>query len=195
MPASRTQAATPSGVCSIATPRSSSTSAAPVFDEADRFPCLHTGAPAAAVTIAAIVETFTESEPSPPVPTMSTDRARSSSVSGTIFASAIAALSSPWSSSTDSPFARSATTKPAICAGVASPIRISDSAAPAASADRSVPEMRVLMTPDHPPYGASTDMGGETRRVAARQRGRYSARGCCRLDVGRCVSPCGGAAG
>ena len=50
MPASRTHRATPSGVCSITTPSSSSTSAVPHFDDAARAPCLHTGTPAPATT-------------------------------------------------------------------------------------------------------------------------------------------------
>src|SRR5207302_3599373 len=51
MPSSATHRPTPSGGRSIATPRDSSTSAAPDFDDAARLPCLTTGAPAAATTI------------------------------------------------------------------------------------------------------------------------------------------------
>jgi len=47
-------------------------SAPPDSDDAARFPCLTTGTPAAATTIAAIVDRFTVLAPSPPVPTMST---------------------------------------------------------------------------------------------------------------------------
>ena len=39
-------------------PSSSSTSAVPADDDADRLPCLTTGTPAPAATIAAIVETL-----------------------------------------------------------------------------------------------------------------------------------------
>ena len=65
-------------------------------------------------------------DPSPPVPTMSTHRLRSSSVSGTMVAWSMALSSNPVSSSTCSPLARSATRNPAICAAVASPRRIVD---------------------------------------------------------------------
>ena len=44
------------------TPSSSSTSAVPHFDEAALAPCLHTGTPAPATTIAAIVDTLIECE-------------------------------------------------------------------------------------------------------------------------------------
>ena len=71
-PTSARQRRTSSGDRSIRTPRASSTSAAPDFDDALRLPCLATGTPAAAVTIVAIVEMFTEFDRSPPVPTMST---------------------------------------------------------------------------------------------------------------------------
>ena len=54
------------------TPSASSMSAPPLFDDAARLPCLTTGTPAAATTIAAIVDRFTVLAPSPPVPTMST---------------------------------------------------------------------------------------------------------------------------
>ena len=47
-------------------------SAPPLRDEAARLPCLTTGTPAAATTMAAMVERFTVLEPSPPVPTTST---------------------------------------------------------------------------------------------------------------------------
>ncbi|BBX08532.1 hypothetical protein MAIC_33350 [Mycolicibacterium aichiense] len=54
------------------TPSASSMSAPPLFDDAARLPCLTTGTPAAATTIAAIVDRFTVLARSPPVPTMST---------------------------------------------------------------------------------------------------------------------------
>ena len=55
-------------------PSASSTSAEPAWDEAERLPCLTTGTPAPAATIAAIVEMFTDIERSPPVPTTSSTR-------------------------------------------------------------------------------------------------------------------------
>ena len=54
------------------TPKASSMSAPPLCEDAARLPCLTTGTPAAATTIAAIVEMFTVLDRSPPVPTMST---------------------------------------------------------------------------------------------------------------------------
>ncbi len=57
---------------SIRTPSSSSTSADPLRDDAARFPCFATRAPAAEATIAAAVETLNASNPSPPVPHVST---------------------------------------------------------------------------------------------------------------------------
>ena len=74
MPASSTQRRTPSGVSSSTTPSASKTSAVPHSDDAPRAPCLHTGTPAPATTMAAIVDTLIECERSPPVPTMSTAR-------------------------------------------------------------------------------------------------------------------------
>ena len=58
----------------IFTPRASSKSPAPDFEEAARFPCLTTLAPAAAAIMAAVVEIFIVCAPSPPVPTVSTAR-------------------------------------------------------------------------------------------------------------------------
>ena len=54
------------------TPSASSVSAPPDSDDAARLPCLTTGTPAAATTIAAMVDRLTVLAPSPPVPTMST---------------------------------------------------------------------------------------------------------------------------
>ena len=53
------------------TPSASRQSAVPHLLEAARLPCFATFSPAAAHTIAEIVETFMEFEPSPPVPTIS----------------------------------------------------------------------------------------------------------------------------
>ena len=111
----------------------------PHFDDAARAPCLHTGTPAPAVTMAAIVLTLIEWLRSPPVPTMSIASARSCSLSGTSVALASTASSRPDSSSGVSPLARSATTKPISCAAVASPARIVAIAARACDAVRSLP--------------------------------------------------------
>ena len=60
-----------SGEIVMFTPSASSTSAAPHFDEAARFPCFATATPPAAVTSAAVVEMLKEFAWSPPVPTIS----------------------------------------------------------------------------------------------------------------------------
>ena len=66
--------ATVPGSRSSRIPSPSRTSAEPQEEEAARLPCLTTGTPAPAATIAAIVEMLTVRERSPPVPTMSTAR-------------------------------------------------------------------------------------------------------------------------
>ena len=53
-------------------PSASKRSAEPDLEEAARFPCLSTFAPAAAAIIAEVVEIFIVCAPSPPVPTVST---------------------------------------------------------------------------------------------------------------------------
>ena len=68
----RPPAAEPRGVRSSTTPSASSTSAAPQAEDAARLPCLTTLAPAAAATIAAMVEMLTVFDRSPPEPTTST---------------------------------------------------------------------------------------------------------------------------
>ena len=155
MPASSTQRSTPSGDSSMTTPSSSNTSAVPHSDDAPRAPCLHTGTPAPATTMAAIVDTLIECERSPPVPTMSTARPRRSSSSGTSSAAASTASSSPDSSSAVSPLARRATTKPISWAAVARPPRIVAIAERAWSADRSRPASSSVSRPGHPPWLAS----------------------------------------
>src|SRR6266853_1037646 len=61
MPHSWMQAATPSGASSTSAPSAASTSALPHLEEAARFPCLATRAPAAAVTIAAAATSVDQS--------------------------------------------------------------------------------------------------------------------------------------
>ena len=72
MPTSSMHRATPFGPRSTTTPRASSTSAAPTADEEARPPCLHTLAPVAATTRAAMVDTLMLRSRSPPVPQVST---------------------------------------------------------------------------------------------------------------------------
>ena len=112
------------------------------MEEAERLPCLTTGTPAPAATIAAIVEMFTDIDRSPPVPTMSSTRPVT--VSGVAWA--YIAATRPSTSSTVSPLARSATANPAICAGVASPARISPIAHAVWSAVRSARATRAEST-------------------------------------------------
>src|SRR5262249_62207087 len=108
-PTSSASAVVAAGGRSITTPRASSTSAAPHADDAARFPCLTIGAPAAAATIVAIVDTLTVRAPSPPVPTRS--------VTGPAIVIGVAcssmAAARPDISSAVSPLARSATPNPA----------------------------------------------------------------------------------
>ena len=72
MPASARHRSTPAASRSIVTPSASSTSADPQCELAARFPCLATGTPAPATTIAATVEMLNVPLRSPPVPTTST---------------------------------------------------------------------------------------------------------------------------
>src|SRR5215470_18471074 len=117
IPASRTQRPTCSGFRSILTPSEASTSAAPERDDKARLPCLATGTPAPATMKAAQVETLTEPDPSPPVPTISiaSGGAMTRSILERI------ADTAPVISSTVSPRTRSAINSPPICEGVASP--------------------------------------------------------------------------
>ncbi|OOK67949.1 hypothetical protein BZL29_6657 [Mycobacterium kansasii] len=95
----------------------------PDNDDAARLPCLTTGTPAAATTMAAIVDRLTVLIPSPPVPTTST------ASSGTAWAGIGRAWSSitPANSATSSAvgtFIVIATANAAICAGRAAPVMI-----------------------------------------------------------------------
>ena len=92
------------------------------------FPCLHTLAPAPTATSAAAVDTLMLPLLSPPVPQVSM-RPRPAASSGTVSEAARIAESRPTSSSAVSPLVRRAITNPAICAGVASPLKISVMAA------------------------------------------------------------------
>ena len=100
MPTSSASRALDSGGRVITTPRASSTSAAPQAEVAARLPCLATRAPAAAATIAPMVEMLTVCAASPPVPT------RSTSGPGTLIGVARSSIvsASPLTSATVSPF-------------------------------------------------------------------------------------------
>src|SRR6202000_2958249 len=135
MPASLTQRPTCSGLRSILTPSEANTSAAPERDDSARLPCLATGTPVPATMKDAQVETLTEPEPSPPVPTMST--ASSGAVTRSILPRI--AETAPVISSTVSPRTRSAINKPPICEGVASPDITASKADAASSRDKDAP--------------------------------------------------------
>jgi hypothetical protein len=167
MPASSTQRATPAAGRSMTTPRASSTSAVPDAEDAARLPCLATGTPAAAVTIAAIVEMFTVWAPSPPVPTMSTQS--TGRLTGVASSTMVAAR--PATSSGDSPFARSATRNPATWTGDASPVITWRIAQRVSSALRSSWRSRRLSSPDHVGVGVPT---GQPRTGRRPERSRSS---------------------
>ncbi|KKO60749.1 hypothetical protein WR43_22055 [Mycolicibacter arupensis] len=96
-------------------------SAPPDSELADRLPCLTTGTPAAATTIAAIVERFTVFAPSPPVPTTSTVSVPIASV-GTL---------RPWASMTSASSPTSAAVGPFICIATPNAAIWAEVAAPA----------------------------------------------------------------
>ena len=130
MPTSATLRATSSGPRSMRTPSASSVSAPPDSDDAARLPCLTTGTPLAATTIAAIVDRFTVLAPSPPVPTTSTVSLPIASV-GTRRAWMSMMSASSVTSADVGRFIFIDTPKPAICAGVAAPVMIWSIAQPA----------------------------------------------------------------
>ena len=71
MPGSPNRRTAFSGPWSREIPSASSTSAAPLLDDAARFPCLDTLTPDDAMTMEDAVEMLKLLEPSPPVPTIS----------------------------------------------------------------------------------------------------------------------------
>src|SRR5947209_11656488 len=135
MPACCTQWPTLSGGRSILTPSEDSTSAAPERDDSARLPCFATGTPQPATMNDAQVETLTEPDPSPPVPTTST------ASGGALTRSILARIAdtAPVISSTVSPRTRSAISRPPICDGVASPDIMMSKADAASSRDNVAP--------------------------------------------------------
>ena len=115
-------------------PSASRTSADPDADETARLPCFATPAPAAAATSAAAVEMLIVLAPSPPVPAVSTRSSRNGRTASTC---ARIASAHPAISSAVSPLSRSATSRPPIWAGVASPSITSFMTARASSRERS----------------------------------------------------------
>ena len=119
--ASRRQRADSSGDGAGSSPSASMTSCAPDCDDCARLPCLATATPAPATMNAAIVDTLIDREPSPPVPQVSTI---ASAVEVEVGMRARIARAAPTTSSTVSPFMRSAASSAPICAGVAWPSMI-----------------------------------------------------------------------
>ena len=140
-PAWSMQRATASGARSMRAPSASSTSAEPDRLVAERLPCLASAQPAPAAISAAVVDTLKVDRP-PPVPAVST---RSPRAHGTGVASARIVAARPASSSTVSPFVRSAIRNAAICVSDASPAMISASTAEASSCARSWPDASASM--------------------------------------------------
>src|ERR1041384_6587568 len=127
MPISHRQRRTTEGSASILTPSAVSTSADPDFDDSARLPCLATGTPDAAATIALAVEMLKLPEPSPPVPQVSIVPG------GASIATALARMirAAPVISSTVSPRTLSAINSAPICDGVALPLMMISNAASA----------------------------------------------------------------
>ena len=147
---------------SMTTPRASSMSADPLWEEAARLPCLATRAPAAAATTAAIVEMLTVCERSPPVPQVSTTGPSMSS--GTL--AFIMPVTRPDTSRAVSPLARRATRKAAVLAGGADPVSISAITHVVVGALRSSPASSASRTSTQSVRGASfTGAWSPARRV------------------------------
>ncbi len=138
MPSSARQRWRIGASASIAIPSSTRTSALPELPDAERLPCLATGTPQAATTIAVAVDTLTVAAPSPPVPQVSRSPAGGvSRPQGAIRART--ASTAPASSSAVSPLSCKAVRNAAIAASDASPSMITLTAAAVSAAVRSRP--------------------------------------------------------
>src|SRR5574341_1809217 len=145
IPTSSTHRATCCGVRSRLTPSVSTTSAEPQSDETERFPCLATRSPEPATTKAVAVETLNVPAASPPVPAVSISMSRSVPVRPATSSTRVRIRTAFWritcakpiSSSTVSPFIRSAVRNAAIWAFVAAPDMIASIAAAASMRVRS----------------------------------------------------------
>ena len=162
MPASAATSATRPAGTVRSTPSASRQSAVPDFEDAARFPCLTMRTPAAATTMAAIVEMFTVLARSPPVPTMSM------AGPGTSMRWACSSMTSATarSSVTVSPLARRATRNPATCTGLASPDMICLMAQPARAVSRSSPSQSSVNTSGQLTGSVCGSVGGVARRRA-----------------------------
>ena len=131
-------------------PSVSATSADPQSEETERLPCLATLSPAPATTKAVAVDTLNVPEASPPVPAVSISISRSVPVAATTSVASVRTLTTFWritwakpiSSSTVSPFIRSAVRNAAIWAFVAAPDMIASMAAAASIRERSLRSTR-----------------------------------------------------
>lgn len=139
----------------------------PAFDDAARLPCLTTVAPHATATIAAIVEKFTDPEPSPPVPTTS------SSTPGTLIGSAASRMTAAAAaiSRAVGPLACTPSRNAPTWAGAASPDITWATAQAAESESRSSPAARRPRTPGQDGLAGEV-MGQATGAPATRWRRR-----------------------
>ncbi len=111
----------------------------------------------------ASVEMLTDSEPSPPVPQVSS----TSPSNGTRTMRVRMARAAPTISSTVSPFMRSATKRPPICAGVATPSMIKPTTSVISSAVRCLPSDTLdsacfMSNPDAGAGGATVMLASST---------------------------------
>ena len=165
MPVVAMQAATFSAWKSNWTPSASSTSAPPTDPDIARLPCFATASPAPAAISAAAVEMLNVCRMSPPVPQVST----TARATRTGVACRRIARAAPTISSTRSPFMRSATRKPAICASDASPSMIARTTASTPSSGRSRRAMssamavRMSIEEFHTEERSNGDLGDEQR--------------------------------
>src|SRR3954468_1677837 len=155
-PTASMHSATAAGSRSMRAPRASSTSAEPLRPVALRLPCFATTQPAPAATNAAVVETLKVGRP-PPVPAVSSRSPARAPPTDTPRASERIVRASPISSSTVSPFVRSAIRNAGAWVSEASPAITSCSTAAASSALRSEAEARRSIA------SVSTGVGKEVR--------------------------------
>src|SRR3954470_1898235 len=165
-PASPMQRATPGGSRSILAPSASSRSADPDRLVADRLPCLPTPQPPPAAISAAVVDTLNVVRP-PPVPAVSS---RSSRSQRTGVASSRIVRARPASSSSVSPFVRSAIRNAAISTSPTSPAMIRRRTAAAPSADRSCPDARASIAAVSVGSGNAEEVREEPLAVGGEQR-------------------------
>ncbi len=176
-PTSSMQRATAAGLRSILAPSASRTSALPDRPVAERLPCLASAQPAPAAMKAAVVETLNVGRP-PPVPAVSSRSARAVT---TGVASSRIVRASPATSSTVSPFVRSAIRNAAVSTSEALPVMTSPSTAAVSSCERSRREARASIAAVRTALGMArakegTGSAGATCSSARRERRRAQPR-------------------